>query len=395
MMDFFTLENKDSVLCSLNGNKLHYRFDESGLTTDINNLRRKIEEALKLRNWNVPGIAVEFYYSVDVNKEGTGKDEHTMKVHKIRCTDPKLCADVDIISWEVRNGGMEMSLHADNSGSLDVYCGTDWEKDRNEFVNGKKFHRKMDGKSRIVLQYNTHYGDGFNATDDGDRGHFPDGSEREPIRYSISDVEKHMLEGMNDMLDYIESHKVEVVNNLLFAEPNPTYLTNPIFTGTKFTSTISRDGHYRLKSKEYRGNHGMQGGWRLLGLSISPPRNHPYGHLMNDGFIYCGIEWPDGKVDNHNWHYRSDEAPVAINLEKVDNVFVIDQGAAEKFKDDWFKDNPGVTTMTDPAYNQMLIERACTMVHINDYKGDFAKPVVVICRTLSRNELVLLKMEKK
>lgn len=383
-MRFFELKDKDSVLNSLNGNKLKYVFRVNGLTDAINQAKRKIEEALYRRNWQVPGIKVDFIYDYDM--EGN----HTLRVSTITA-DPKLCADVRVNSWSVRVRGMEMSLHEDNSGSLEVYCGDDWDKDRNEFVNGKRFHRKMDGKSRIVLQYNTHRGYKFEATDDCSRGHFPSGSELEPMSYSIPAVEKDMLVGLNDMLDYIESHPEQDVDKSLFAEPNPTYLTNELFAGSKFRTHVSNDVAYRLKENNKKSNHGMDGGWRLLDLSISPPKNHPYANLMNEGFTYCSIEWPNGKIDDHNWHYNWDKKTAGVNLKKVDNVFVVDQAQAEKFKEQWFQNNPGIDTMDNAGYQQMLIERAATMVHINDYKGGFEKPVVVICRVLSKDELVLSK----
>jgi hypothetical protein len=160
------------------------------------------------------------------------KNKHVLRVSRIK-TDPRLCADVMINSWSMRVRGMEMCLHEDGSGSLEVYCGDDWDKDRNEFVNGKRFHRKMDGKSRIVLQYNFDTRDIFTATDDAGRGHFPSGSEFEPTEYKLQYVEKQMLEGLYDVLDYIESHPVQVVDHFLFAEPNPTYLTNAIFAGSR------------------------------------------------------------------------------------------------------------------------------------------------------------------
>lgn len=385
-MRFFKLEDKDAALSSLNGNKLCYEFLGTALTDRINDLRKRIEDALALRNWKIPGVFVEFIYDIDADT-----NKHTLRVSRIK-TDPKLCADVTFNSWSIRVRGMEMSLHEDNSGSLEVYCGNDWDKDRNEFVNGKRFHRKMDGKSRIVLQYDFR-GSRFNATDDIGRGHFPCGNEFEPLTYNLSTVERQMLEGLNDVVDYIESHPVQDMDQFLFAEPNPTYLTNTLFAGSRFTSTVSRDTAYRINNREYKGNYGTDGGWRLLDLSVSPPKNHPHANLMNDGFIYCGIEWGDGKVDNHNWHYDSDKVPVVINLNKVDNVFVVDQSAAERFKDNWFKDNPGEGRLSNEAYHQMQIERASTMVHINEYKGGFEKPVVVICRVLSKDEIVLEKQK--
>jgi hypothetical protein len=68
-MRFFKLEDKDATLSSLNGNKLHYEFKGDCLTERINDMRKRIEDALSMRNWNVPGISVEFIYDVDIDKK--------------------------------------------------------------------------------------------------------------------------------------------------------------------------------------------------------------------------------------------------------------------------------------------------------------------------------------
>ncbi len=387
-MDFFNLKNKDMVLCSLHGCKPHYTFKQNGMTLKINQLRTVIENELKHRNYDVPGVDVEFHYGV------TSEGRHEYRVFSICCKDP----DVEIISdYEVRVRGFVMSIHDDGSGSIDLYCGSDWQADRDSFVNGKRFHHKMDGKKRTILHYQKHDHTCavYRATDDCSRGYYPEPTifKAESEIIYVTDGEARLLEGMKELLSKITHEPKQTINKNLFTQPDPKYLTNPIFANTLLHTHISTDNMYRIKEAS-RGNIGMEGGWRLLSLSISGPKDHPYRDLMNDGFVYCDIEWPNGNIDKNNWHYNwNKDIGAIIKLDNVDNVFVVDAAAAEQFRDDWFKNNEDAQRMTNEAAIEMDIVRASTMIHINDYQGDFKKPVVIIGRMVSINEINVVKTE--
>jgi hypothetical protein len=50
--------------------------------------------------------------------------------------------------------GKELHVYSDNSGpTLYLYVGTDWKKDKRDFVNGLKVLSKLHGKPRTYLQY--------------------------------------------------------------------------------------------------------------------------------------------------------------------------------------------------------------------------------------------------
>lgn len=383
-MRYFNLSNKAAVLCSLIGNTPSFVFDGDNITEEISKKRAKIEELLKERNYDVPGVNVEFYH--DVTSE---LGQHIIKIASISCENP----DIRMNSWEVRVGGIVMSIHCDGSGSMEMYCGTNWNNDRNEFVKSNHYNRKMNGKSRIVLQYNKH-GDSFVATDDCNRGYMPEESQGESSRYSVEDIETRMLTGMDWLMAHIRNTPVADIDPGVFSEPKPTPMTNPLLQGMRLFTNVDSDTRHQMIDRA-RGNYGMGGSWRLLTLGMERPGGHPYRDLMHEGFVYCNIQMPGKEVMDNNWHYGGrDHTPVEVRLSKADNVFVVDAGIFDRMKERFFLDNSGLERMSDDDLNRMIIARGASMVHVNDYDGSFEKPVVIIGRILSVDELATVEVSK-
>jgi hypothetical protein len=383
----FNLDNKNSTLCDLNGNVAKFVFDGGALTESINKKRKKIEDALVKRNFDVEGVKIEFWHSV---KDDGGK--HIIRIANIVCD----AVDIRIGSnYHIRVKGFDMSLHEDGSGALEVYCGQNWDKDREEFLTTKHFHRKMDGQSRIVLQYDKYSYDSntFRATDDCNRGYLPTGSESEPMHYTLQDAESKIIDGLNELLDYINTFPEQTIDKNLFAEPMPVPLKNEsAMKNVVLHTTISLNDKYRLEDTEDKSNHGISGGYRMLGLSMRLPE-HKYADMMHEGFVYCELQYPGEEVTKNVWNgaSMSERFPVTIKLANTNNVFVVDAHAADEFRDKWFKENPDADRMTNDAYNEMQTVRAMTMVHINDYEGTFKNPVVIIGRAIAKKEIKILK----
>lgn len=383
-MRFFNLKDKDRTLINLHGNKPKIKFDNGGLTTSINKVRKHICEELHKRNYDIPGLEVGFFHNV------LDDGSHIIKVFSVTCVDPKLAPDVDIRSnTHVRSHGMDLSLYEDMSGSLEVYCGSDWESDRDEFVNGIRFHRKMNNKNRIVLRYETDRGKKFVYTDDCGRGYIPDGSPSEPLSYSMVEIEMGVIAGLESLRSYIAGFPEKNVDHSLFTEPDPQFLTNLLFSETEFHSTISSNVADRMLNDG--GNQGTDVGWRLLPLGVKAPKDHPYHEIMNDGFIYCDIANPGSPANKYNWHYDGmDNIKVIVRLRNVNEVYVVDASVSDRFRDEWFKNNPDCDSLTNEAYNELIVARARTMVHINDYTGGYDKPVILIGRSLAKDEIIRL-----
>jgi len=379
MQDYFNLDKKDGTLCSLNGNQAEYNFQTRALTKDINAMLKEINDALVLRNFDVPGLDIRFYYSPDRGKK------HSIYLSHIKCSDP----DIEIRSdYMIRVRQMEFSLHEDNSGSLEVYCGDDWEKDRNEFVNGKRFHRKMDGNSRIVLRYDTHGGNRLEATDDCGRGYYPNSDRNEPENYSIKYVEDIMIAGLNELLDKIR-HTPEQIPVNVFVEPDPVMLTNTLFTGAVFHANMDNEIIQNMEYSDAGNNYGTGGTWRLLPFLGGVPdfKEHKYSDIVHDGMTFCDIEFAGMPVNENRWQYNWEgrTTKVAILLNKMNNVYVVEAGKAPDF--------PSMKTdeEKEEAYKLYQVARALSIVPINEYDGSFEKPVVVINRIIDKSEIVVLR----
>jgi len=119
----------------------------------------QIIRELEQRNWQVPGIDVEF------REYGTG-DEKYRAVLLIRGHDFKLrfdrpqgtlpggrwdnCAGVSDLVIPKR----EINVYDDESGpTFYLYVGKDWEHDRERFMDGAKVNSKLHGDPRIYLIY--------------------------------------------------------------------------------------------------------------------------------------------------------------------------------------------------------------------------------------------------
>ena len=90
-----------------------------------------------------------------------------------------------------------------------------------------------------------------------------------------------------------------------------------------------------------------------------------------------------------------DKVKAVAKLKNVDNVFVVDAAAGEELRDLWLAENPEEHFLSNEIINQIAIERASTMIHINDYTGNFKKPVVIIDRFLGADEIIVTEQQPK
>lgn len=375
-MRYFNIKNKNTALSILSGHDAKLIFKEECLPSKTNQKRKSIQDELQKRNFDIPGIDIEFYIN------GTDK---TISIACIEChtTDIRLVSD-----YSIRYKGFVMTLFEDNSGSLEVYCGKDWESDRHEFLHTQHHHREMNGMSRIVLQYDTNTGYVFQATDDCRRGHYPTGSE--PLSYGIDAAESIILDGLDKLLDHIKSHPEQSIDANLFTEPMPVTLKNesPLKKARIFTNLDD----YKMAEYEHQTDRNAQVlevSWRLLSLGVTLPE-HPLAYIMHDGFIHCDVQLPNGERQDNIWHSNSGTT-VEVKLTSMNNVYVVDAAACDRYRDEWFKNNPEARQMSNESYKELCVARAMTMVPINDYDGSFEKPVVLIGRPLTKKEIIMIE----
>lgn len=381
MQGYFTLETKNDALINLNGQKAKFVLRGAGLTNAINLLYSNIVSALKKRNFNVPNVDIEF----NINSE------NEVTIFKLSAFN----GDLEMVSdYKAMYKGLELSIYEDGGGSVHLYCGNDWENEKQEFMCDY-VNRKLRNKSKMTLLYdydfmysNKHI---FKATDDLGRAHYPDTTKGEPLEITLIKAENDILIGLKKLLKYVELFPEQKIDKDIFAEPFPLFLSNPLFNGTVLHTTIDRYGAQDIRHDNTKPI--TIGGARLLNFSTKPDQSHKYAKYMNDGFTYCNVVLPGQDIvsERREW---DDNEDVVITLKNANNVFVIDD-CFNDIKKQWFIDNPDVDRMTQEACDDALKAKANTMVHINDYDGSYKNPQVIINRKIMPNEMTLLQTTKQ
>jgi len=384
MQDFNlrSAEKRRFALTNLNGSKAKFRHHNDGLTSSLRKMRYLIIEALKERNFNVKGIEVDFWHM------GSGK-QHFIEVYSVKFSGIKFYPHIEFRSnYSCLVKGMRMNIHEDGSGGLEMYCGKNWRKHQKEFYC-HRHHRKMNNLSRIVLNYEIRDRVKFVATSDCDREYYPEGNE--PKTISLARIEKNIFDKAEMLLNYINSFPVTGYNPNIFSEPNPVMFTNYNLRGIELRTFIKEETLERImKPQDKTETYGLSANsWRLLSLNINPPK-HPLSDYMNEGFIYCDMKQrgSDKFDSNHEPEYQN-YFEVSVVPKKMDMVFVFDQAIFNDTKAKWFDENPKEFQMPMELVNNLLIEKAKSLIHINDYKGNYKKPVVAICRELASDEIYI------
>lgn len=381
-MDTFTLSDTRPLI-NLNGRKAIFKTEQFGNYSErLSKALRDIVDELKKRDFSVPGFVVEFWF-----------EAHKAEVKVFKILSDEFYFEV-VSDWQVMIKGKEMSVFKDGSGSLEVYCGSDWETDAKEFMHGKRFHRKMDNKSRIVLQYDLR-GDTFKATDDCGRGHYPDGNE--PVIYGFDSVEYEFADYAEMILGKIKAAPLPEKEVDVFVEPDQVPLTNELFKGVSLRAFSKYYGEDETMTK------GIMPGHRLLNLGCTLPEGHKYAKDMHDGFVYMEVV-RDGQDDaftqprdTYQFNYSSYDGKHTydVKLKNANSVYVVDAGVFDRIKEEWFKENPVAVQITDAQVDDFMRKQAETMVHINDYDGSYEKPVVITNRIVWPDELTQVKQLAK
>ena len=373
MENYFTLDKQDCLI-ELNGEKARYSsrgYNCFGHKND--KIIRELVLEFRKRNFNMEGFDFDFVF-----------EPETKEVKLFRAENKAL--NLRIVGENtIRIKGKEICVYDDGSGSLDLYCGKDWDKDKNEFCDGRKFHRKMDGFNRILLHYSLYRGK-FDYDSDCGRGH--DLESGDESAYSLGAINDQIYEEIEWILEMVKQQPVPVRIGNLFQEPEPIYLTNPLFKDSFFQGFCDAD---LSKIKD------IKPGWRLLSLSTIPPE-HLLSGIMTDGFIYLDIVNKDsGKLlqpkDTVYWNQRN-LSTFIVTPKCYNNFYVLDASIFEDLKNKWFEENKECERMPMENVNEIYFEQAKSLVPINEYKGNYNKPVILVNRSIGVGELKELKNYK-
>ncbi len=362
----------------------------------------KIVKALEMRNWEVPGITVEFFtYGLGEAKykmvgKITGED-FRMFFHRKQRSLGNDYNDIAGLS-ELAIPREYIRVYADDSApTYCLYVGDNWEDNKDSFMNGSNMHAKLDKKPKTYLKYNSDSGQVcpkyLQAWSDGDREYLPEGNE--PKQVNLKKKFGTFVRWLQvNVLDYIQS----------FPEADRIEIEEP-------EKPIPYAGPWEIVYCSCRGESGYRIKKGLENLNALSPKDRyalspgnrliPYYAERKDlpKMVHNGFVWCDPNNDGHigrekklNWEVRdfSDTCVVALKLQYANHVYVIDQNAFDEYKRKVFEKHPKRDRLNSEERDEAYRLRAKTMVSINEYKGGYVLPLVILDREAELEEVLNL-----
>lgn len=400
----------------------------------------QIVRSLEARNWNVPGLTVDF----DVY--GTGMQKYRF-VQYIKGGDFKLwfCrTQANMGAWndiaavaEIIIPQKELHVYQDESGpSYYVYAGKDWDSDKERFLNEHKVNSKLRGKPRTYLKYGAGCdcrataGASFSATDymsaflsgdakklaalnhthpgrrspllvhDNDLGREYEPEGEEATVYRTNDVLAEFTQWLKDhLLAYILAQPVPDEKVDLFREAVTPYVdtVGPIFCfGEAKDAQRVHQGKLDMNELPPEDRYGFQGrGYRLLTLGVRNDGTIP--EVAYDGFQWCGIgeitgDTPMSTLTVPGHYSRPDRERFVFRVTpaRADGIYVADHAPYERRREELFEKIKPRDRLTDEEVAEAYRARARTIVPITEYAGGYEQPVILIKRELSLDEVELV-----
>ena len=398
--------------------------------------------ALEERNWQVPGIEVEFH------EYGSGAQKFRCVSH-IRGRDFKLWFsrvqrtmpgghwnDTAAVT-ELVIPGKELHVYEDESGpTFYLYVGPDWERDRERFMSSSKVNSKLYGKPKMYLLYkggcNCRATEGaafeaigfLTATLAGDaeklagmmhthQGRRPpllvhnndldreyDPEDDEPSFFFTAPVMeefKQYLKGVvyQSIVAYpIPTEKVDA-----FAAPAPIPFPEsigPLFCFGKYGEAkrikLGKEDPGKLDPAD---RYGLLGSGRRL-VSLDVPNDGTVPEIAYEGFLWCGIGevTAETKIESLKipGHYRWEDREgfvIRVKPNQANGIYIADHGQYERRRATacQLAEADGRDQLTDAEVFYFTRARARTIVPINEYLGGYEQPVVLINRELSFDEV--------
>ena len=401
----------------------------------------QIVRELEKRNWQVPGINVEFH------EYGSGAQKFRL-VSKIQGRDFRLrfhrCQfSISGGPWNDTAGiskinipKMQLHVYEDESGpTFFLYVGNDYRQDRENFVNHPKLHSKLDGEPRMYLRYEGGCccknipGAGFSADrvimsilgkTTGGLSHLvhTHKGQRSPLLVQNNDMKREYdAEGdeprffLTDMMmDVFRQYLEADVLTMITSQPipaerfdsctTPEPVPIPDFAGTLFCFGSYRDAERIKQGKEDpeklqpADRYGMQAeGNRLLHWGI--PNDGTVPEVANEGFLWCG----NGEVTtetaieslsipgHHRWA-DSERFVIRLKPNRANDIFIADHFQYEKRRKELGDAiETGRDRFTEDEVADFMRARARTIIPITEYKGGYEQPVILINRDLDLDEV--------
>lgn len=274
----------------------------------------ELAEALKARNWQVPGLKVTFrtYGSGDAMHRII--DEISGHHFLIRFGRPQGSSPIDPPEFTDTGAadavvvrGTELRLYSDSNLTLNTYVGDDLDRDWEKWSQSFKDMAKHRSEPRWYLRYQARCGcggaGGLKHTHSGMTGDvfLPDNDWREyqpegkdPTSYKVSRVMSEFGRAVRFVTSKVEAHDIPEWQPPLFTTPAPRPFPQGI--GEIFTFCEEREVHRIITGKLDRNDLSpaeryavRDSGYRLVALGDGQPG---LPEIAYAGFKWCGIFSP-------------------------------------------------------------------------------------------------------
>lgn len=367
----------------------------------------QIVRALEARAWKVPGFTLEFReygsgaqklrYVSKIASDQTALDlgHHDVAIHFGRpqgLLPGGRWNDVAAVD-QVQLAKRALHVYEDESGpTYHIYVGNAWEHDRATWWT--RPNAALNNAPRRCVTYKGAYPRyrGERPSQlvgcDDYREYAPRG--REPRSFSTAEVMEEFRLYLRDVvLPAVEAPPVvESGEASVLLPPLPM----PDGAGPFFTYGEPRDERRIATGKKdpsalpLADQYGLLGsGWRLAPLGLKSGPDLP--EVAYDGFLWCGTT-PD--IPGERAGYCADVL-IKVTPKDARGIYVADHAAYERRRAELAVAIEGQRDrFTCEEVNGPVRARACTIVPLLDYKGDYETPVYLINRELGFDEVEVI-----
>jgi hypothetical protein len=373
---------------------------------------RAIVLGLKARNFNVPGMKVDFH------EFGSGENQFA-DVSTIRGKNFRLwfCRKVGRIEdteynnnsavTEISIPGLRLNVYAPQEQcgpTLYKYVGPEWDQER--FLRGLLCNSKLHNEPRTYLIYKGRYNDWRDfhwperLVPDNDLGREYSPQENDPKFYETDKIFAEVTGWLeSNVLRTIKYQPLptEIIDIFKPAEPVPI----PSRLGPLFTVAEHRDavriltGRKNLESLHPSDRYALEINYRFVHLGV--PSN---GGIIPDaayhGSVWCGI----GAVDEssraidleipgyHRWMDSNYVARVVLN--RANDVYIADMDPYERVRESLFARREKGYHLSDEEVNLCSQASGRTVIPLASYKGGYRLPVILVNRQLELDEIEIV-----
>jgi len=390
----FTLKNKTELI-NLNGYTPELIIPTHSELGYLDEKVNKILIELKNRKFDVEGIDIAF------DLKGFGPNKKVI-VEEVRGKDFRIILNENgfqkIIIPKMMLQKVNIFPHSENLlVILYYYVGKDWEKDKYNFFNDDiKNDSKKRGDKKTYLIYDTLYTGKKDILLNNNYCGNEYGLENEdPVSFDFKIIQTEFgdyLDFINDFLQFIPTSNFDIN---IFTQPVNIPLKNDFLKDFSIYTFITEDEYRRLHwissniindDELINLQFGIIPQLRLVPKNVIIPIT--MDTIVYDGFIWAELfkNEPESPINTRDV-YNSSYIPVRLNLHNYANVFVVDKYVESQKRKDIYSKYKNPNNRTKLEDDEIEYTLATTMVHINDYKGNYIEPVILIKRELHPDEI--------